>query len=104
MSQQHDPINLYNIDQAFDKATQMEVKTLGEYIATKQIGGNHYKTAIQPWDVFLDWELDPWLCNVIKYVQRHNRKNGIEDLKKAQHYLEFAIANYYKIKEIYYKG
>ena len=79
-------------------------KTLSDYIVSRQVGGDHYKTAIQPWDVFMDWKLDPWLCNVIKYVQRHNRKNGIEDLEKAKHYLEFAIANYDKIKEVYYGG
>ncbi len=76
--------------------------TLGDYIKSKQIGGSHYKSNIEPWDVFLDWQLDPWLCNVIKYVQRHNKKNGLEDLEKAKHYLEFAIANYDKIKEKYY--
>jgi hypothetical protein len=103
MSQQHDPINLYNIDQAFDRATQMDIKTLEDYIKSKQIGGSHYKTQIQPWDVFLDWEMDPWLCNVIKYVQRHAKKNGKEDLEKAKHYLEYAIENYDKIKAVYYK-
>ncbi len=49
-----------------------------------------------------DWQLDPWLCNVIKYVQRHHRKNGKEDLEKALHYLEFALQNYDKIKQTYY--
>lgn len=42
----------------------------------KQIGGDHYQSNIQPWDVFLDWQLDPWLCNVIKYVQRHHKKEA----------------------------
>ena len=55
------------------------------------------------YDVFMDWRLDPWLCNVIKYVQRHHKKNGIEDLQKALHYLEFAIENYDKIKKAYYE-
>ena len=31
------------------------------------------------------------LGNVIKYVLRWNRKNGVEDLKKARNYLEWAI-------------
>ena len=78
-------------------------KTLADYIVSKQVGGDHYKTSIQPWDVFLDWKLDPWLCNVIKYVQRHHRKNGKEDLEKALHYLEFALQNYDKIKKVYYE-
>ena len=60
-------------------------QNLGKMLLDKmQVGGSHYKsTNIQPWDVFLDWELDPWLCNVIKYVQRHNKKNGKQDLEKG---------------------
>lgn len=29
--------------------------------------------------------------NVIKYVCRHSKKNGVEDLRKAMHYLEMLI-------------
>ena len=29
--------------------------------------------------------------NVIKYVVRHKRKNGIADLEKAMHYLQMLI-------------
>jgi hypothetical protein len=97
-----DPINLYNVDQAFDKAMQVDVATLSDYIKTKQIGGNHYKTNIEPWQVFLDWGLDPWACNVIKYVQRHRKKAGKEDLEKAKHYLEYMIENYEEIGNKYY--
>lgn len=32
--------------------------------------------------------------NVIKYVWRTNKKNGVEDLKKAQWYLTRLIAEY----------
>jgi len=70
----------------------------------KQIGGDHYKkTNIEPWDVFLDWQLDPWLCNVIKYLQRHQRKNGKQDLEKAKHYLDFVLQNYDLVVDKYYK-
>jgi hypothetical protein len=80
-----------------------DVKTLDDYIKTKQIGGDHYMgTNIQSWDVFLDWGLDPWACNVIKYVQRHRKKAGKQDLEKAKHYLEFMIDNYDKIGGKYY--
>jgi hypothetical protein len=79
------------------------IKTLGDYVRTKQIAGNHYKSKIEPWDVFLDWGLDPWACNVIKYVQRHRKKAGKEDLEKAKHYLEFMISNYDTISGKYYK-
>lgn len=70
----------------------------------KQVGGNHYKeTTLQPWDVISAWSLDPWLANVVKYVQRHQRKNGKEDLEKAVHYLEYVIANYETVIKKYYK-
>jgi hypothetical protein len=70
----------------------------------KQVGGDHYKqTTLQPWDVISAWSLDPWLANVIKYVQRHQRKNGREDLLKAVHYLEYVIENYDLVKSKYYK-
>ena len=31
-------------------------------------------------------------ANVIKYVSRYDKKNGIEDLKKAKQYLDWLIA------------
>lgn len=31
------------------------------------------------------------MANVIKYVSRHRHKNGVEDLKKAQVYLNWLI-------------
>lgn len=58
-----------------------------------QIGGEHYKRMmIQPWDAMEAWmsseEFKGFLTgNIIKYIARYNRKDGIEDLEKAQHYL-----------------
>jgi hypothetical protein len=97
------PINLHNVDQAFDRATSLDIKTLKDYIREKQVGGDHYKCSIEPWDAMLAWGLDPWACNVIKYVQRHRKKKGKQDLEKALHYLEFMIEHYDKIGETYYK-
>jgi len=96
-----EPINLWNIHKIFDLVTWINIKEEG--MRNKQIGGDHYQSNIQPWDVFLDWQLDPWLCNVIKYVQRHHKKGGLDDLKKAHHYLEYAIENYDTIKERFYR-
>jgi len=61
-----------------------------------QIGGSHYKhLAIQPADFIHDNRI-PWLeGNVIKYVVRHRDKNGLEDLKKARHYLDMLIEKEY---------
>lgn len=54
----------------------------------KQVGGNHYKTTIQPWDFVLANNIGFLEGNAIKYIARHKQKNGIEDIDKAIHYLE----------------
>ena len=57
-----------------------------------QVGGDHYHVqTIQPIDFILANELDFCEGNIIKYVTRWRYKNGIEDLKKARHYLDFLI-------------
>jgi len=58
----------------------------------KQVGGNHYKgDAIQPWNFITSNNLGYLEGCIIKYVSRYKDKNGIEDLKKAAHYLEKLI-------------
>lgn len=54
-----------------------------------QIGGGHYKAkAIQPWDYIAANDLDYFQGNIVKYVTRWRDKAGVEDLKKARHYLD----------------
>lgn len=61
-------------------------------VINKQIGGTHYRDkAIQPIEYILANDLGFCEGNVVKYVSRYKDKNGIEDLKKAKHYLEFLI-------------
>jgi hypothetical protein len=56
---------------------------------SKQIGGTHYKAhPIQPWDYIAANGIGYFEGNIIKYVSRWQLKNGIDDLRKAQHYLE----------------
>lgn len=57
----------------------------------KQEGGSHYKTAIQPVDYIHANSLDFFEGNVVKYVTRHKKKNGAEDIRKAIHYLEMIL-------------
>ena len=87
----------------WNRAMWKQPSTLNDYIKSKQVGGNHYKGSIEPREAMLAWGLDPWSCNVIKYVQRHRKKNGKEDLEKAKHYLEFMIENYDAVGDKYYK-
>ncbi len=57
-----------------------------------QVGGGHYKNMrIQPIEYTLANGLGFCEGNVIKYVSRYKSKNGVEDLKKAKHYLELLI-------------
>jgi hypothetical protein len=61
-----------------------------------QCGGSHYLdsagSGTQHWDMM--WELyrEAWFVgNVTKYILRYRRKNGIQDLEKARHYLDKLI-------------
>lgn len=61
-------------------------------VKNQQVGGNHYKgKPYQPWDIIDTWELNYYEGNVLKYLLRWRYKNGLEDLKKAQHYLSYLI-------------
>ncbi len=54
-----------------------------------QVAGNHYKQfQIEPWDAISDWNLGYLDGNAVKYLSRWRHKNGIEDLKKARHYID----------------
>jgi hypothetical protein len=57
-----------------------------------QVGGGHYKSyAIQPVE-FIHKNKIPYIegC-AIKYLCRWREKGGVEDLKKARHYLDLLI-------------
>jgi hypothetical protein len=54
----------------------------------QQVGGAHYADkAIQPWDFIIANNIGYLEGNIIKYISRWKDKGGVEDLKKAQHYL-----------------
>ena len=58
----------------------------------QQVGGAHYATkAIQPWDFIIANNLGYLEGNIVKYVSRWKDKGGVQDLKKAQHYLQKLI-------------
>jgi hypothetical protein len=57
-----------------------------------QVGGSHYQDmAIQPIEFIQANRLFFCEGNVVKYVVRWRTKNGLEDLKKARHYLDLLI-------------
>ncbi len=56
-----------------------------------QFGGTHYKQSDggeEHWDRVARLGLDYFQAAATKYIERWRLKNGIEDLKKARHYLD----------------
>ena len=62
----------------------------------KQVGGSHYIMPIEPIDYIVKNDLGYREGNVVKYVSRHQKKNGKEDILKAIHYLEMILGDYEK--------
>lgn len=57
-----------------------------------QVGGDHYELGdFQVWDAWWHWNLNPFQAVVLKYVVRYRNKGGVEDLRKAIHYIEKLI-------------
>lgn len=57
-----------------------------------QVGGGHYKSLkIQPVEYMYHNNMPYIEGAVVKYVTRWRDKNGVEDLKKAIHFLELLI-------------
>lgn len=76
------PTNIYSVET--DDPNEKPLK--------QQVGGDHYiKMAIQPLDFIVANNLNFCQGNVIKYVTRYPFKNGLEDLKKARHYIDVLI-------------
>lgn len=56
------------------------------------MGGSHYKDMkIQPIEFITANDIPYCEANVIKYICRWRNKNGLEDLRKARHYIEILI-------------
>jgi len=56
------------------------------------VGGSHYKKhTYETWDVILDWQLGYLDGNAVKYLSRWRSKGGVQDLKKARHYIDKLI-------------
>lgn len=62
-----------------------------------QVGGDHYTSKkVQPWAAMEAWMTPEQFSgflrgNAIKYLARCDDKGGVEDLKKARHYLDRLI-------------
>jgi len=57
-----------------------------------QVGGSHYKDKpIEPWDYIARNGIGYLEGNAIKYLSRWKDKGGIEDIRKAAHYIQKLI-------------
>lgn len=54
----------------------------------KQVGGTHYKSSYQHWDFMTETQLEYLPATATKYLSRWKKKNGLEDLYKAKHYID----------------
>lgn len=74
----------------FHEATRKHVQALTANDV--QVAGTHYKgKAIQPWDYIVANNLGYLEGNIVKYVSRWKDKGGVDDLRKARHYLDKLI-------------
>lgn len=55
-----------------------------------QVGGTHYQAGDKPqhWDIVAMHDLDYFQGQITKYVMRWKKKNGLQDLQKAAHFLQ----------------
>ena len=61
-------------------------------MSANNTGPGHYKDKpMQPWDFIVANNLGYLEGNVVKYVSRWRQKGGVEDLRKAKHYIEKLI-------------
>lgn len=62
-------------------------------------GSDHYKTNIEPIEFITANNLGFIEGNIIKYIHRYKKKNKLDDLKKAEHYLKILMATEYNYLE-----
>lgn len=69
-------------------------------VLAQQYGGTHYKAfKIEPVQFVMLNDWDFCASSLLKYIIRHRVKNGVEDLKKAKHYIDLRaqLFNWYNV-------
>jgi len=51
-----------------------------------QVGGSHYRSGFQHWDLAHELDLGYFEGQITKYITRHRFKNGEVDARKALHF------------------
>jgi len=80
----------------FSKMLEKPINT--EFVNDRQVGGNHYKTSYEHWDWVIDNNMGYLEGCATKYVSRWRKKNGVQDLEKAAHYIQKIIESFEKGK------
>lgn len=96
-----DPIDWQKLCKKYDQIAEHEAKVGNAFRASKdesapaldrQVGGSHYKEfVIQPVEFCQKNKLNYCESAVVKYVCRHQHKNGRQDIEKAIHYLQLLL-------------
>ncbi len=63
----------------------------------RQVGGDHYNASVQHWDLIERGGMGYLEGCATKYVTRARKKNGLQDVRKAQHYVQ-------KLLELHLEG
>jgi len=71
--------------------TTAQATSVGSNMEEDKINPSYYKKGIETTDYIQAHELGFVEGNIIKYVTRHKHKNGLEDLLKAEWYVNRLI-------------
>ena len=75
-------------DELYDKLLKLGIiQEDNNYVRSYNIGNSDYsKHTIQPWSIWIDYNLNPWDADIIKRVLRTKKETTrIEDYKKIIH-------------------
>lgn len=53
-----------------------------------QVGGSHYASDYQHWDLVWDTGMGYFPAQITKNISRHAKKNGLQDVQKAIHFAQ----------------
>ena len=83
------------VEKPEEKETTMNEYYLKENPLKFQVGGTHYiKYKIQPIEYSMSNGLDACQHSIVKYVTRFRDKGGVQDLEKAQQFLDILKEHY----------
>lgn len=92
---------IVELDKMIEDAAQAASDTIksdsntSETMTREAPHSNHYEGKIEPIDLIDAQDLNFYEGNIIKYVVRHSRKDGLKDLEKALFYLKRLIKTTY---------